>query len=70
MYAVLGLALLVALTNFDYRLLRPFAVPLFGLNLGLLAVVLLLGRSVYGAQRWINVECFRYNRRSRRSCCW
>ncbi len=55
MYAVLGLALLVALTNFDYRLLRPFAVPLFGLNLGLLAVVLLLGRSVYGAQRWINV---------------
>ncbi|MDQ2740898.1 MAG: rod shape-determining protein RodA [Chloroflexota bacterium] len=55
MYAVLGLALLIALTNFDYRLLRPFAVPLFGLNLGLLAVVLLLGRSVYGAQRWINV---------------
>lgn len=55
LYALLGLALLLALTNFDYRLLRSLALPLYSLNLGLLAVVLVLGRSTYGAQRWISL---------------
>lgn len=54
-YAVLGLMLMIFLTSFDYRLLRSFAVPLFAGNIGLLLVVLVLGRSTYGAQRWINV---------------
>jgi rod shape determining protein RodA len=55
LYAAMGLAFMLALTNFDYRLLRSFAVPLFVLNMGLLAVVLALGHSAYGAQRWINL---------------
>src|SRR5437588_2850735 len=54
-YAVMGLALLIILTNLDYRLLRTFAVPLFALNMLVLVVVLALGHSAYGAQRWINV---------------
>ena len=54
LYATMGLALMLFFTNFDYRLLRSFAVPLFLMNLGLLAFVLLLGHSAYGAQRWIN----------------
>jgi rod shape determining protein RodA len=55
LYAVLGLALMVFLTNFDYRLLRSLAMPLFIFNLALLGVVLALGHSAYGAQRWINI---------------
>src|SRR5438105_5077404 len=54
-YAILGLALMFFLTNFDYRLLRSFATPLYVANVGVLLVVLVLGRSTYGAQRWINV---------------
>src|SRR5947209_8184755 len=54
-YAVLGFSILIALTNFDYRLLRPLAVPLFGLNVLVLLVVLALGHTAYGAQRWLNV---------------
>lgn len=54
-YALMGLSLMIMLTNFDYRLLRSFAMPLFLGNIGLLAIVLALGHSAYGAQRWINL---------------
>lgn len=55
LYAALGLVLLLALTNFDYRLLRALAIPLYVLSVGLLGIVLVLGNSTYGAQRWINL---------------
>lgn len=55
LYAVMGLLIMLALTNFDYRLLRSFAMPLYLTSLGLLAFVLVLGHSAYGAQRWINL---------------
>jgi rod shape determining protein RodA len=54
-YAVIGLGLMIFLTNLDYRLLGTFALPLFALNMLVLLVVLSLGHSAYGAQRWINV---------------
>lgn len=55
LYAVLGVGLLLFLTNFDYRLLRSFAVPLYVGVLGVLLIVLVLGRATHGAQRWINL---------------
>lgn len=55
LYALMGLALMIFLTNFDYRLLRSFAVPLYFLIIAVLGVVLVLGHSAYGAQRWINL---------------
>jgi rod shape determining protein RodA len=55
LYAAMGLGLMFFLTNFDYRLLRAFALPLFALNMFVLLVVLGLGHASYGAQRWINV---------------
>lgn len=55
MYALMGMAAMLFLTNFDYRLLRSFAVPLYVMVLGILGVVLVIGRSTYGAQRWINL---------------
>lgn len=55
LYAAMGLVFMWLLTNFDYRLLRSLAVPLYVGNMGLLAIVLALGHSAYGAQRWINL---------------
>ncbi|MGH2443995.1 MAG: rod shape-determining protein RodA [Chloroflexota bacterium] len=55
LYAVIGLGLMLFLTNFDYRLLKPLAMPLFAAGLLALLVVLALGHSAYGAQRWINL---------------
>jgi rod shape determining protein RodA len=54
-YAAIGIVFMVLLTNFDYRLLRSLAVPLFAMNMLVLLVVLGAGRSAYGAQRWINL---------------
>lgn len=55
LYACIGFGFMFALTNLDYRLLRSFALPLFLGNLGLLGIVLVLGRASGGAQRWINL---------------
>jgi rod shape determining protein RodA len=55
LYGILGLGFMLALTSFDYRLLRPIAFPLFAANIAVLFVVLALGHSAYGAQRWINL---------------
>lgn len=55
LYTAMGVVFLLALTNFDYRLLRSFAKPLFIVAIGMLAFVLVLGHSAYGAQRWINL---------------
>jgi rod shape determining protein RodA len=54
-YAVVGVCGLVALAAIDYRVLGVFAPAIYGATLGLLALVLVLGRSVYGAQRWLAI---------------
>ncbi len=50
-----GLAAALALAQVDYRLLRGLALPMFGLGLGALALVLLVGDASLGARRWFNV---------------
>jgi rod shape determining protein RodA len=55
--AWMGVGCLVALgvVLFDYRSYRRLAWVLYGLVLGLLAAVFLVGRTVMGARRWIGV---------------
>ena len=55
LYAIMGLTFMFLLTNFDYRLLRSLATPLYVGSVLLLGVVLALGHTVYGAQRWISL---------------
>jgi rod shape determining protein RodA len=57
-----GLAILAfaAATAFDYRWLRTFAWPLYGLNLALLALTLVIGDGVGGTSRWIGVGPFTF----------
>ena len=53
LWAGLGLVAFIAATAFDYRWLRTFAWPLYGINLGLLVLTLLIGDGTGGTSRWI-----------------
>src|SRR5690606_27028036 len=48
-----GLALMLALSRVDYRLLRRFAPHMTFGAIGLLVIVLFVGQEVNGARRWI-----------------
>jgi rod shape determining protein RodA len=58
-YAVIGAAVLLGMSMFDYRHLRGFAPVIYSATLILLIAVLSpLGANVRGTQRWINVAFF------------
>ncbi len=58
-FVVLGNLAIACSLIFDYRLLLRLTKPIYLLNLGLLAAVLLVGKAAGGAQRWVNVAGFR-----------
>ncbi|MDQ3127422.1 MAG: rod shape-determining protein RodA [Chloroflexota bacterium] len=55
-----GIALLVFIvaTAFDYKWLKTFAWPLYGVQVGLLALTLAIGGGVGGSSRWIAIGPF------------
>src|SRR5512135_498581 len=55
LWAGLGIVAFLTATAFDYRWLRTFAWPLYGLNLALLAGTLVIGSGSGGAARWVNL---------------
>ncbi len=57
-WGVCGLGCMLAAMTFDYRRLRNFAWPFFWITIILLVLVPLLGKSVYGAKRWISFGAF------------
>lgn len=58
LWGFIGLCCLVVCTLFDYRHLRPLALPLFILSVILLALVPLVGIKVNNAQRWLSLGFF------------
>jgi cell division protein FtsW len=54
-YAVAGLAAMIAFARFNYRKLRPLAPTLLMASLGLCLAVFAIGSQVNGARRWIQV---------------
>lgn len=54
-YALAGLAAMIALTRFDYRKLRPLAPTFLIVSLGLCLVVFAIGSQINGARRWISI---------------
>lgn len=58
--AVIGLAVLFLMLNFDYRYLEKLARPFYFLNLGLLALLLVMGHVAKGAQSWFRVGGFSF----------
>ncbi|MHB9091022.1 MAG: putative lipid II flippase FtsW [Chloroflexota bacterium] len=57
LWAALGGVLMLLTARADYHIWQRVSLPMLGLSLVLLVVVLLpgLGRSEYGAQRWLNL---------------
>jgi rod shape determining protein RodA len=51
----IGLVLMIILSFFDYHLLGKLAVPIYLVNVGLLVAVLMFGKEVNGAVRWIEI---------------
>ena len=57
-WVVLGNLIIAFSLLFDYRLILKFTKPIYLVNLGLLAAVLVVGHAGGGAQRWINIAGF------------
>jgi rod shape determining protein RodA len=54
-YGVVGIALMFVVAFIDYHLWQRFALPIYLLNLLILAAVAIVGHSALGAQRWIAI---------------
>jgi cell division protein FtsW len=61
-WCAVGLGLCLAATLIDYRWLKKFAWPLFGVAVALLVLVLVppIGLKVNGARRWLHAGTFRF----------
>jgi rod shape determining protein RodA len=58
MWTGLALIAFVIATAFDYKWLKTFAWPLYGVQIGLLILTLAIGHGVGGASRWISFGPF------------
>jgi rod shape determining protein RodA len=54
-WAVTAVAVFVVATCFDYHWLKTLAWPIYGLQLGLLAVTLVIGDGIGGSARWVSL---------------
>ncbi len=54
-----GFSFIIIIHLFDYRLLLQLNYPLYAIVVGLLLTALLMGSSIAGTQRWINLGFFR-----------
>ncbi|OIQ61510.1 Rod shape-determining protein RodA [Moorella thermoacetica] len=57
-WILFGLVGLVAVLSIDYEQLKHYHLPLYALNIIMLAAVALVGHEAKGAQRWINLGFF------------
>ncbi len=60
LYAVAGIALMVAVCRLDYSRLRDLRVSLYTAMIGSIVAVLLIGSAVRGSNRWIELPYFRF----------
>jgi len=59
-WILVGLFVMWVFSNIDYRKMWDFAWPLYGITLFILFLVLILGRSILGAQRWLELGGFNF----------
>ncbi|MGH2450530.1 MAG: rod shape-determining protein RodA [Candidatus Limnocylindria bacterium] len=59
-YALIAIAGMLAIAFFDYAWLGTFAPLLYLGGLGLLGLVLVVGDSTFGAQRWVSILGFQF----------
>lgn len=59
-WLAVGWAILFGMTLFNYQLFNRMAYPLYILNILALVAVMLFGRTILGAQRWIDLGFFHF----------
>lgn len=59
-WLIIGILALIAVISFDYIWLKRFSYLLYGFGMVLLLLVLVLGRTGMGAQRWLNFGLFSF----------
>jgi len=59
-YAAVGICLMLLLARFDYSRLREMKLGLYGILLGSIVLVYLLGAAARGSKRWIELPFFRF----------
>jgi rod shape determining protein RodA len=59
-YAVMGIALMIAVSHIDYTRLRELRLSIYGVMVGSIALVLLVGTAVRGSNRWIDLPFFQF----------
>ena len=60
LYAVVGIALMIAISRFDYTRLREPRWTIYAFMLGSIAFVFLVGTAVRGSNRWIDLPLFQF----------
>ncbi len=58
-FTIFGFGLILAMISFDYRKLILWNYPLYFIALALLVAALVVGSTISGSQRWINLGFFR-----------
>jgi rod shape determining protein RodA len=59
-YAGVGIVLMYALSRIDYSRLRELRYPVYGLMIGLIALVLVIAQATRGAKSWIALPFFNF----------
>ena len=59
-YLAAGWVIYAGVTFIDYRIFIRLAYPLYGINVCLLFLVLMIGHTTLGAQRWLDLGFFHY----------
>jgi rod shape determining protein RodA len=59
-YAVLGIAAMIAISHLDYTRLREVRVGIYTAMVGSIALVLLVGSAIRGSNRWIELPFFQF----------
>src|SRR5262249_22621219 len=60
LYAVVGIALMLAVAKIDYSRFREIRVGIYSMMIGAISVVLLFGAAARGSRRWIELPYFRF----------
>jgi rod shape determining protein RodA len=60
LYAVVGIALMLAVARIDYSRFREIRVGIYSLMIGTIVLVLMFGAAARGSRRWIELPFFRF----------
>ena len=60
LYALVGIALMIAVSRFDYTRLRELRMTIYAVMIGSIAAVLLLGTAIRGSHRWIDLPLIKF----------